>query len=127
MLDVGDLPPKCCPHVEMLVAEIGPECCPHVESLKPSPSFRAPKRKGLHSEVLVFALSKIRITGNSPCWPDGLATARFDMDDQAPVGLAIQQLWKLKVAKGRLIVDVCVPRRRTSAQRSVFAERTAVT
>ena len=34
MLDVGDLPPKCCPHVEMLISEIGPKCCPHVENLK---------------------------------------------------------------------------------------------
>ena len=32
MLDVGDLPPKCCPHVEMLISEIGPKCCAHVES-----------------------------------------------------------------------------------------------
>ena len=81
--------------------------------------------------ALSFEVTKIRIShhgddhsghrGNSPCWPGW--TARFDMDDQAPVGLAIQQLWKLKVAKGRLIVDVCVP----ADQRSVFAERTAVT
>ena len=24
MLDVGDLPPKCCPHVDMLISGIGP-------------------------------------------------------------------------------------------------------
>ena len=117
MLDVGDLPPK---------------CCPHVESLKPSPSFRARQTVFFLSTFLdALFRSKIRIShhgddhsghrGNSPCWPGW--TARFDMDDQAPVGLAIQQLWKLKVAKGRLIVDVCVP----ADQRSVFAERTAVT
>ena len=33
MLDVGDLLPKCCPHVDMLISEIGPKCCPHVDML----------------------------------------------------------------------------------------------
>ena len=35
MLDVGDLPPKCCPHVEMLMSEIGPKCCAHGARLGP--------------------------------------------------------------------------------------------
>ena len=44
MLDVGDLPPKCCPHVEMLISEIGPKCCPHVEKLKKI-AGRAPRAR----------------------------------------------------------------------------------
>ena len=66
MLDIGDLPPKCCPHVEMLISEIGPKCW-NVEAV--SPGFRktlvCTPRAGTKRELLGQNSMQNRLTKHS--------------------------------------------------------------